>query len=164
MKLSLLNHYDLSLTADGKAYQFTTDTGEVYIAYFTEFTLGNTNGEDIIITSFGFEKSTASKNEKERYDAKVKATIQFIIKEFFDKFPDSGVLYLCLNNDERARNRHITFSKWFHELGDAYEKYDSPSIYREDGFYSSLVLKSLSSRKKELREAFYHTIEYWMKQ
>ena len=156
------NHYDLSLTSDGKAYQFTTSTGDLYIAYFTEFVLQNSTGEDILIPSFGFEKRSSISSEKERYDAKVKATILFIIRDFFGKNPEAGVLYLCLNNDEKARNRHITFSKWFRELGSGYEKFDAPVYYRKVGLYSSIVVLTKSARKNELKEAFYYTIEYWM--
>lgn len=158
------NHYDLSLTKDGKAYQFITDNGDRYVAYFTEFILQNSNGEDIVLSSFGFTKETVSSLQKERFDPKVKATILFLIQEFFDKNPGEGVLYICLDNDDKGRNRHITFSKWFRELGGDYEKYDAPVSSRAFGLYSSLIVPKASPQKFELKEAFYYTIEYWMRQ
>jgi hypothetical protein len=158
----LSNHYDLSSTPDGKAYQFITNKGERYVAYFTEFVLQAPDGKDIVIPSFGFEKQTITSSKGEGYDDRVKATILFIIQEFFEKNPDNGVLYLCYNNDGKARNRHITFGKWFRELDAAYEKFDSPVAYRSAGLYSSLITSKMSERTAQLKTAFYFTIEYWM--
>lgn len=158
------NHYDLSITPDGKAYQFTTSKGDYYIAYFTEFTLQNSRNEEMVIPCFGFEKRSSTTSKRERYDARVKATILYIVREFFQRNPDKGVLYLCMNSDEKARNRHITFNKWFLELGTDYEKHDSPSSYQAVGLYSSIVVSSMSDQKSAIIEAFFYTIDYWMNQ
>ena len=146
--------YEIEPLANG--YQFITSTGAIYIAYFTEFILLDLQENEVPVVSFGF----ASKNSgevKQRYDSKVKHTLIHIIKDFFHKQPD----YVCMNSDGKARNRHITFNSWYHELSEGLEKHSSSSESGKQGFYASILFKSTNPQKKKLIASFYFTIDYW---
>ena len=45
------NPYDLTPSEDGLSYQFTTDFGDKYTAYFTSFYLQNLQSEDVEVSS-----------------------------------------------------------------------------------------------------------------
>jgi hypothetical protein len=115
--------YDTILLSDGSGYQFTTSGGDIYIAYFTEFTLIDSDQNEILATSFGFVNKGAGKSH--RYDVKIKNTIIHLIMEFFENQDDAAILYICINNNGRERNRHITFGRWFNEMNNDFERYSS---------------------------------------
>jgi hypothetical protein len=152
--------YKIHLLEDGSGYQFKTSSGDVYVAYFTEFTLLDSEENEIPVVSFGFA-CKRSTEEKPRYDSKVKQTIVYIIQDFFNKQPDDAVLYMCMNNDGKARSRHVTFNNWYRELNTDLEKHSSSSEQGNSGFYGSILLKSNNPNKKKLIASFYFTIGYW---
>lgn len=155
----MLARYDTVLLGDGGGYQFTTSDGDVYIAYFTEFTLIDSGQNEILATSFGFANKAG--NSGHRYDVKIKNTIVHLIKEFFENQDDAAILYICINNDGRERNRHITFGRWFNEMNSEFERYSSLGEHAKAGFYSSIIFKSTNQRRLKLIEAFYFTIAYY---
>lgn len=97
-----------------------------------------------------------------RFDPGIKSTIQYIISAFFANNPEDAVLYICLPGDGLARSRHITFDRWFNELGHQFIKHDSHVKYAKDDFYSSLILLASNPRKDILIDAFNYTLIYWM--
>jgi hypothetical protein len=151
--------YDTFLLADESGYQFTTSDGDVYIAYFTEFTLIDSDQNEISATSFGF--ANKGSGQKHQYDVKIKNTIVHLIREFFESQNDAAILYICINNDGRERNRHITFGRWFNEMNNEFERYSSSGEHAKAGFYSSIIFKSTNQRRLKLIEAFYFTIAYY---
>lgn len=156
------NRYDLIPSEDGLSYQFTTDSGDKYTAYFTTFFLLNEQGEDVEVSSFGFERLKVAQDSPNRFDARVKATIQYVLLEFFKKHADRGILYICFQGDGMARNRRITFARWFNDLSDTFTKHDSHIRYAEYDFYSSIIVSNNNPLKDSLIKTFYHTIRYWM--
>ncbi|PWK79975.1 hypothetical protein LX99_00436 [Mucilaginibacter oryzae] len=145
---------------EGEEYRFTTSSGDLYIAYFTEFVLLDPSGTEIKVLSFGFTRKQAIETKK-RYDSKVKHTIVFIINHFFEKQPDDAVLYMCMTNDGKARNRNVTFNNWYHELNSNLEKHSSSSELGRGGFYASILFKVNNPNKRRLISSFYFTIDYW---
>ncbi|AYL96369.1 DUF6169 family protein [Mucilaginibacter celer] len=155
----MYTHYNVEITED-KEYRFTTSSGILYNAYFTEFTLIDPDENEIKVVSFGFTcKETIS--TKRYYDSKVKHTIVYIINHFFETQPDDAVLYMFMTNDGKARNRHVTFNNWYHELNNNLEKHSSSSELGKKGFYASILFKTNNPQKKRLISSFYFTIDYW---
>lgn len=75
--------------------------------------------------------------------------------------PAGALLYLCMNQDGKAKSRHITFGRWFKEAADELEKHDAPQESSTQGFYCSIILKSFDPNKQRFLDAFYFTLEYW---
>lgn len=69
----------------------------------------------------------------------LKYTIIHIIETFFYDQNDNAILYVCINNDEKARNRHITFCKWYNEFDQSFEKHSSSEVHGKLGFYGSIL-------------------------
>lgn len=156
------NPYELTSSPDRLSYQFTTDSGDKYTAYFTVFYLQNEQGEDLEISSFGFERLKGELDAGSKFDPRVKVTILHILLGFFKMHSEDAVLYICFPGDGKARNRRITFSRWFNELASDFIKHDSRAKYGELNFYSSLIVAKNNPRKDEIIQAFHHTISYWM--
>ncbi|MGX5690359.1 DUF6169 family protein [Arcticibacter tournemirensis] len=144
---------------DGTSYKFTTTSGLVYVAYFTEFILLDVNGEEIQVVSFGF--ACDRPDETKRHDSRVKLTIIHIVEEFFATQSDEALLYMCMDGDGKGRNRYITFGRWFREAGGLLEKYNFASRDPKARFYSSIILSSGNPQKQRMIDAFYYTISYW---
>jgi hypothetical protein len=151
--------YDVEKADDGTSYQFTTSSGIIYVAYFTEFTLMESDGDEIRAVSFGFACDRS--DQVRRHDGRVRQTIVYIIEEFFKAQPDDAMLYMCMDSDGRGRNRHITFSRWFRDVDSELEKHNFASKDQEEAFYSSIIIKSSNPQKQRIVNAFYYTINYW---
>ncbi|MDR3693028.1 DUF6169 family protein [Mucilaginibacter sp.] len=82
-------------------------------------------------------------------------------KRFFYDQNDNAILYVCINNDEKARNRHITFCKWYNEFGQSFEKHSSSELHGKLGFYGSILFKKDNPNKQKLIDSFYFTINIW---
>ena len=151
--------YEAIASADGLSYEFITSSGDLYVAYFTIFTLLDAGLNEIEVTSFGFTCKRVK--GKYRYDIKVKNTIVHLILEFFGRQGDSAILYLYINNDGRERNRHIAFGSWFNEMKSGFERHSSSAEQGKMGFYSSIIFKSNNPYRLKLIESFYFTIGYY---
>ncbi|WP_448698178.1 DUF6169 family protein [Mucilaginibacter sp. AW1-3] len=114
---------------------------------------------EIAVISFGFTCDSVA--EIKRYDGKVRHTIIHIIQEFFVSQPDNALLYMCMDNDGKGRNRQVTFGRWFREADSDLEKHNFNSKIPNKGFYSSIILRTDNPEKERLIAAFYHTIDYW---
>jgi len=153
--------YEIEPLADKDGYRFITTSGDIYITYFTEFTLLDPSGEDITAMSFGFTCNRADEEKRQHYDSKVKHTLIDIIQTFFNKQDENAILYFCMNNDGKARNRQITFNRWFLEFSENIEKHNSSDAHGKLGFYGSILFKKDNLRKQKLIESFYFTLNYW---
>ncbi|TCD01303.1 DUF6169 family protein [Pedobacter psychroterrae] len=73
------------------------------------------DGNEHVAYSFGFDRAGIFENDKFQYeyDPKIRNTVVHIIKEFFSKNVDSGLLYFCYQKDDFSRHRSITFRKWW---------------------------------------------------
>ncbi|MRG48959.1 hypothetical protein GFS24_27865 [Chitinophaga sp. SYP-B3965] len=142
--------YDLTKTEDG--YQFTSDFGLTYFLYFSKYYLIDENGDDLIVTSFGFFHDP----EKVRVnDQRIKATIISFIIDYFEKNPELGILYLCDPRDDLARHRRIIFGSWHREMDQGIEKFDCNKYHAKLGYYSSLLIKADNPQKQHYVDAFY---------
>jgi hypothetical protein len=154
--------YDVEILADGAGYKFITSQGDIYIAYFTEFILLDPLEEEISVVSFGFDcKRAQVKKKRQHYDDMVKHTIIHIIETFFYDQSENALLYICMNNDGKARNRHIAFNKWYIEFSEGFEKHNSSQALGKLDFYGSILIKKNNPNKRKLIDSFYFTINYW---
>lgn len=153
--------YEINRNEDGTSYHFITSSGNTYIAYFTEFTLQDKNGAEVPALSFGFSCKLANGEKSQRYDVKIKHTVIYIVNEFFGAQPAESILYLCMNQDGKAKNRHITFDRWFKEAAEELEKHNSPEESAKHNFYGSILVKATNPDKQKFIDAFYFTIELW---
>jgi hypothetical protein len=154
----LLSPYSVSTSLDEKSYQFETSSGALYFAYFSEFILTKADYGELNIFSFGFSRSGTGISVKSKYDPRIRLTVLFLINNFFKLNSKNSILYLCLNNDGKAKYRHRTFNQWF---GDLDRKFIKHQIVSND-FYSSIILLKSNPLKEEIINAFKHTINiYW---
>lgn len=104
--------YNLEITEKGY-YKFTTELGVEYIAFFTEYSIQDSQGNNHKVFSFGFERSGQYISSKfsNKYDDRIKSTIVFIVREFFKQHGHEALIYSCFQEDEYARHRSIAFSK-----------------------------------------------------
>ena len=152
--------YEVEIPPDGAGYKFTTSSGDIYIAYFTEFILLDPSEQEISVVSFSFNRKRADE-KRQRHDNKVKHTIIHIIKEFFNEQTENAILYICMNSDGKARNRQITFNGWYNEFSEDFEKHNSSEAHGKLGFYGSILFKKNNPSKQKLIDSFYFTINYW---
>ena len=94
--------FEVEILPDGAGYKFITSSGDVYIAYFTEFILLDPSEQEISVVSFGFTCKRADEEKRQHYDNKVKHTIIHIIEAFFNEQTENAILYICMNNDGKA--------------------------------------------------------------
>lgn len=153
--------YKLEKLDNGSGYKFVTSSGNVYTAYFTDFTLLDPSADELSVISFGFYCERFDEGENLRHDSRIKQTIIFIVEAFFNEQPENAVLYICVNSDGKARNRQITFSSWFNQFSKDIEKYDAPQALGDLDFYGALLLRKDNPHKQKMIDAFYFTIDYW---
>lgn len=134
--------YNLLKTDQG-LYSFTTDTGISYTAFFIACPIKDKEANEHIAYSFGFDREGKFELAKfsHAYDVKVKNTIVYIIKEFFDKNGDKALLYLCYPEDEYARHRSIIFSKWHkEELLDQITHIKKNTTFNDEILYGGILV------------------------
>lgn len=153
------NPYSLRQSVEG--YYFVTEKGDEYFAYFTPFSLMDADGQLVETFSFGFECKRSASSNRLQYDERAKLTLVQIIKAYFETNGENALLYICINNDGRARQRNITFNSWFSELGEGFEKYRSDGRTKKLCFYSTIFVKASNTEKQKFIDAFYYTIDYW---
>ncbi|SFF09655.1 hypothetical protein SAMN05518672_11624 [Chitinophaga sp. CF118] len=149
--------YEVTLTKEG--YEFTTDTEIVYKLYFSSYYLTDEAGEDVKVLSFGFYNVPETVHIK---DPRIKETIVGFIKDFFDKNPDIGMLYLCDQKGDLARQRRIIFGSWHREVKNEIEKHDCKEHHARQGYYSSLLIRSDNPLKQYYIDAFYRNLDEYL--
>ena len=160
--MRLQSLYDLA--QDGQSSTFINNAGDEYIVYITNYSLMDPegNGDDYIqIHMIGFERKQANPQKRSIYDSKTRKTIIAVFEEFIKQNPDSAFVYVCSNSDNLARNRRVTFGRWFNEesFGIVYDRYHSSIKYNNNPFYSSLIVKNDNPVKDRFLKAFRHTIK-----
>jgi len=158
----LPNPYSVTSSGSEYEYKFITGSGDHYVAYFSYFTLLSGADGEIEVFSFGFLRENFTQPLPDRIDPRIRATIQYIIADFFKKNGQSAIVYICDQADGKARQRSLLFSRWFSELSDTYIKCDSHARYAEFDFYSSIIIPNTNPDKGKLVDAFYYTLRYWM--
>ncbi len=146
--------YSLTKTEDG--YQFISDFGLTYFLYFSKYYLADENGDDIVVTSFGFFNEPAQVKVNDR---RVKITIISFLISFFEKNKELGMLYICDPKDNLARHRRIIFGTWHREMDKEIEKYDCNERHSNLGYYSSLLIRADNPQKHYIISAFYRHLD-----
>jgi len=75
-----------------------------------------------------------------------------------DHLNEQAFLYICDNKDGKARNRRITFGRWFNEANDEYERHHSHLKYDSDDWYSSIIVKKDNPNKQFYIDAYHYTL------
>jgi hypothetical protein len=157
----LSNLYELIPATEG--YHFFNATNDKYYVYLTTYSLLNPHQLHkeayVNVYMMGFSCKRANPETKYRFDAKTKATTLFIFGEFLKQNKDGAFIYICDNNDGRARNRNITFAQWFNEVANnGYEKYQSYIQYGNYDWYSSIIIRKDNPQKQLYIEAYEYTL------
>lgn len=160
----MLGLYEVTDDPDGLSYNFTTNTGDIYTVYFTEFTLTASDGEEVVVTSMGFTCTRLKLKLTYRHDKLVMLTILKIVEEFFHRNGEGALLYICMTQDGLARHRHIAFTRWFNhfENKDVYERIQAGEKYAKEGFYSTMVIRQDHPEKGYFRDAFFNTLKLFV--
>lgn len=105
------NHYNYVFDNISSTYNFTTGNSILYrVAFIVDETFSVISGEQIPnIFQLVIEKAT---DGLEPYDAKVAKTIENIVEEFFHKV-ENALIYVCSDDDKKARQRHKIFDLWY---------------------------------------------------
>jgi hypothetical protein len=104
----LQNPYKISTEDDD--FVFATDVGLTYKITFQK----HTAFDDLGYSSFEFGFYPVE-DKTLNYDSRIEDTIVFAIREFFERNPDSILLYVCDSSDGKARHRNILFGRWFNK-------------------------------------------------
>lgn len=151
IKLSLgaindLSPYEVVLT-DGD-YDFVTAEGVRYSASFLEdVPLGGCD-----TYQFGFQKKEDTHSS---YDAKVKATLLAIIRQFFVE-NENVLLYICDTSDGREAKRNRLFLRWFEEFADSvhFTMCAASAIVEGQGFYAAIIVENSNPRLEAILNDF----------
>jgi hypothetical protein len=121
----LLNPYLLRST-DPFRYEFVTDVGIVYAAYFLNYSylFGDYPRIAHYMYSFNIEQIQGSAVQAGT-DERIAHTILDVLRRFFNAV-DNAVIYVCDSSDERQMIRKRKFDRWF-------SRYSDGSIIKEDG-------------------------------
>ena len=105
------NHYNYVFDDITNTYNFTTKNSVLYrVAFIVDETFSTITGEEIPnVFHLVIEKAT---DEIESYDAKVSKTIEDIIERFFRRVENS-LIYVCSDDDKKAKQRHKIFDRWY---------------------------------------------------
>ena len=105
------NHYNYVFDEITNTYNFTTKNSILYrVAFIVDETFNTISGEEIPnIFQLVIEKAS---DELEPYDAKVAKTIEDIIERFFHKV-ENCLVYVCSDDNEKAKQRHKIFDRWY---------------------------------------------------
>lgn len=105
------SHYNYVFDSITNTYNFATKNNILYrVAFVVDETFSTISGEEIPnIYQLIIEKAT---DELEPFDTKVSKTIEHIIERFFQK-TENALIYVCSDEDEKARIRHEIFDRWY---------------------------------------------------
>ena len=105
------NHYNYVFDDITNTYNFTTKNRILYrVAFIVDETFSAISGEEIPnIFQIIVEKAN---DEIEPYDSKVSKTIENIIERFFIRIENS-LVYVCSDEDEKAKLRYDVFERWY---------------------------------------------------
>lgn len=148
--LSSLRPYKLTKReGDGfSGYEFTTDSGVVYKAYFLDMASYAPHFESVY--TFNFETDTPAAG----YDGRVADTICTLLCQLFTD-NRNAVVFICDNTDERERGRNRLFQQWYHYLGEiSIDKIDRHCTTTDYDIYSSLLIHQENPKRALIVESF----------
>ncbi len=153
------NHYNYAFDNITNTYNFTTKNNILYrVAFIVDETFSSISGEDIPnVFQLVVEKAS---DELEPYDAKVAKTIENIVERFFHKIENS-LIYVCSNDNEKAKQRHLIFDRWYKksEFSETVVKIDNIINITIDEFniqklYTSFMFHKDNPNYKKLIEIY----------
>ncbi len=154
------NHYELRPAGEG--FQFTNLAGDDYYVYLTTYSLldpKKVKAEGYIdVFMLGFSCKRLNLTTNPRFDARTKASILKIINSYLNLYPNQAFVYVCDNQDGRARNRRITFGRWFRESKKGYLRIQSHLQYEGSDWFSSLIVSRDNPDKKKYIDAYNYTL------
>ena len=157
------NHYNYVFDGITNTYNFTTKNSVLYrVAFIVDETFSTISGEEIPnIFQLVIEKAT---DEIEPYDPKISKTIEDIIERFFQRVENS-LIYICSDDDEKAKQRHKIFDRWYEksEYREAVVKIDNIISIKVDDIniqklYTSFMFHKNNSNYRKLID-IYNQIE-----
>lgn len=151
------------LLIDELTYQFTTESGDVYKAYFLSYAFYFSKYPDIAQSVFGFNLDLVSGPVKNKgTDGRIANTVVKIVGDFLVSETDA-VVYICDPSDGFGKARMRKFTGWFefytHESDKIYQlttHFDAGGII----LYNTLLLNKSNSRKARFAEAFMELNEF----
>jgi hypothetical protein len=89
-------------------FYFKTNRNNEYAVEFTEHNIESKYIYKAFELSFYIVEEITKRN-----DLKISKTIVQIVKDFFDEYPNSVVVYICDSQDNRQHYRNRLFNRWF---------------------------------------------------
>ncbi len=157
------NQYNYVFDNITKTYNFATKNDILYrVAFIVDETFSSISGEKIPnVYQIIVEKAN---DGIEPFDQKVSKTIEDIIENFFRKIENS-LIYVCSDDDEKAKLRHEIFDRWYKnsKYRESIMKIDNVvRIYAKDQntsmIYTSFMFHKANSNYEKLIE-IYNRIE-----
>ena len=145
--------YDYYLDPVSKTYRFTTDHEvEFKIVFARDRSWFPYNPEYKDVFTFDVAATPPSKHQ----DNRIRVTIvEILSKRIYDN-PNTIVTYHCDNEDGKGKLRDRKFDSWYQLVDQTIiHKYDRQVIYRDELFYSSLILHQDNPLYKRAVEIYY---------
>jgi hypothetical protein len=111
----LLSHYNYVFDNITNTYNFATKNDILYrVVFIVDETFSTISGEEIPnVFQLIVEKAT---EEAEPFDLKVSRTIENIVERFFQK-TENSLVYICSEENKKAKTRHDVFERWYKKSG-----------------------------------------------
>ena len=147
--------YSVSLNSEGLA-TFTTETGDIFTAYFLEYPLHDDDGNEHIVYNFDFLCNDSFECEKftKKHDVRVKNTLVSIVENYFNRHEHAVIVYFCFNGDGYGRHRSIAFRVWLKDLSNHIDKIFKAVNHNNVITYSSILILKDNPLKKLILDAF----------
>lgn len=148
--LSSLHPYSFIKREDNEfsGYEFTTDSGVVYKAYFLDMSTYAPHFESVY--TFNFESDSPTSG----YDSRVADTICTILERLFAD-NKNAVIVIYDSTDDRERGRNRLFQQWYRCLGEiSIEKIDRHCATPDYDIYSSLLIHQENPKRMLIIESF----------
>lgn len=149
--INKVSPYEVVMT-DGD-YDFVTAQGVRYSASFLEdVPLGNCE-----TYQFGFRKK---EEYHTNYDARVKATLLAIIRQFFIE-NKNVLLYICDTSDGREAKRNRLFIRWFEEFANpnSFTMRSASAVIEGQGFYAAIIVENSNPKLEAIVADFNRSAE-----
>ena len=152
--------YSFELTKDG-SYNFISEEGHSYLVYFSESTLPDSDRNIHIVYNLWFSRNGdhTCKPFINKYDGKIRATVIFIVNEFFQKNDHRTLIYFCFGDDGYSRHRNIVFNQWCKDLDISIEKHNGIILYENNHVYGSLIIVKDNPLKSLIVDSFNSYLE-----
>jgi hypothetical protein len=143
---------------DYNSYFFATDSKIVYQIKFRDTAYVFDGYLDFEILAFEMiiqvEANPTGKNPP--LDAKIPSTISSIFRDFYQKFPEQVIIYICDSSDSRQAVRKRKFDQWIEIFkGEEFAKVNS-KIVDSSGriYYNALIIRRDNPNYIVIRNAF----------